>query len=87
MSRLSIEISEQQHQQIKAMASLNGLSIKDYILRQTLLNQENRPLSEAEAIEKLKTLLASRIEAAERGELSTRSIDDLINEARLRRSA
>ncbi len=87
MSRLSIEISEQQHQQIKAMASLNGLSIKEYVLRQTLLSQESRPLSELESIEKLKALIASRIEAADKGELSSRSIDDLINEARLGRSA
>jgi Antitoxin ParD len=87
MSRLSIEISEQQHQQIKAMASISGLSIKEYVLRQTLFTPETRPMSEAEALEKLESLLANRIEAAERGELSTRSIDDLINEARLRRSA
>jgi Antitoxin ParD len=87
MSRLSIEISEQQHQQIKAMASISGLSIKEYVLRQTLFTQETSPMSEAEALEKLESLLANRIEAAERGELSTRSIDDLINEARLRRSA
>jgi uncharacterized protein (DUF1778 family) len=36
MSRLSIEIDPEQHRQIKILATFAGLSIKDYILQQTL---------------------------------------------------
>lgn len=36
MGRLSIEITKQQHQQIKAIAALQGMSIKDYILQAVL---------------------------------------------------
>lgn len=36
MGRLSIEISKQQHQQIKAVAALRGMSMKDYILQAAL---------------------------------------------------
>lgn len=34
MSRLSIEIPEDMHRQLKAQASLRGLSMRDYVLRQ-----------------------------------------------------
>lgn len=33
MSRLSIEIPDEVHRQIKAQASLRGLSMRDYVLR------------------------------------------------------
>lgn len=36
MSRLSIEIDQEQHRQIKTLATFEGLSIKDYILMKTL---------------------------------------------------
>ncbi|MEM6604043.1 MAG: antitoxin, partial [Pseudomonadota bacterium] len=32
MSRLVIEVSEDQHQEIKALAALEGISIKQYVL-------------------------------------------------------
>lgn len=34
MSRLSIEISADMHRQLKAQASLRGLSLREYVLRQ-----------------------------------------------------
>lgn len=34
MSRLSIEIPDTLHQQIKATASLRGMSLRDYVLQQ-----------------------------------------------------
>jgi len=36
MSRLSIEIEPEQHRQIKTLATFEGLSIKEFILRKTL---------------------------------------------------
>lgn len=36
MSRLSIEIDQEQHRQIKTLATFAGLSIKEYILQKTL---------------------------------------------------
>lgn len=36
MSRLSIEIEQDQHRQIKTLATFAGMSIKDYILQKTL---------------------------------------------------
>jgi uncharacterized protein (DUF1778 family) len=36
MSRLTIEIAPEQHRMIKALATISGLSIKDFILEKTL---------------------------------------------------
>jgi hypothetical protein len=43
MGRLSIEITKQQHQQIKAIAALQGMSIKDYILQAVLSQAPTSP--------------------------------------------
>ena len=32
MSKISIEVSEQEHKQIKALAALNGTSIREFML-------------------------------------------------------
>jgi uncharacterized protein (DUF1778 family) len=88
MSRLSIEISGQQHQQIKAMAALKGISIKDYILQATLpakreksLEEELETEDERAAFTELMEFLKPRIVAAERGEFSTRTFDDILADA------
>lgn len=82
MSRLSVEISEQQHQQIKAMAALRGLSIKEYILEATMPSNAS---GESEALMQLEALLAPRIEAAARGEFSDLTIENIIAKARAQR--
>lgn len=82
MGRLSIEVTEAQHQKIKALAALSGLSIKDYILQQTLDSA-----SEEEALRELEALLAPRIAQAERGEFSTRTMQEIRDEARRRYGA
>ena len=85
MSRLSIEVSEQEHQSIKALAALRGLTIKDYILERTLISEG--AAGEAEALAQLKALLEPRIAAARKGELSGRSIPEIAGVARSRRKA
>lgn len=74
--RLSIEIAESQHQQIKALAAMHGLSIKDYILEKVL------PITREElaALEQLKAYLAPSIAEAQRGEFYEGTMDDLLNE-------
>ena len=57
MSRLSIELTPEQHQRLKAMAALQGQSMKD-----------------------LEQLLTPRIEAADRGELSPRTPQQIFEE-------
>ena len=83
MPRLSIDITPEEHQKLKAIAALKGQSIKDYVLARTL---DDAPvlegMSEGEAFEALSNFLQPRIEQARRGELSDKSIDDIKREAR-----
>ena len=83
MSRLSIEISESQRQQIKAMAALRGISIKDYVLERTLSDENT---AEAAALAELTSILKPRVAAARRGEVSKRSIKQVAALARRRRA-
>lgn len=78
--RLSIEIAESQHQQIKAMAAITGMSIKDYILEKVLPMTKD----ELEALEQLKAYLAPSIAEAKCGEFYEGTVEDIIAEAHAR---
>lgn len=83
MPRLSIDITPEEHQKLKAIAALRGESIKDYVLKRTL--GDAPPLdgmSEEAAFDALTQFLAPRIEEASRGELSSKSVRDIRREAR-----
>ncbi len=73
--RLSIEVTANQHQRLKAAAALQGQSIKEYVLKRTLPNSE-----EQIALQKLENFLQPRIEAVNNGQLSSKSVDDIFNE-------
>lgn len=76
MSRLTIEITEQQHQALKAMAAIEGKSIKAYALQRLF-----PPAAEqAAAWAQLRTLLEERLAEAARGEVTDRSIGDIAAE-------
>ena len=76
MARLSIEVTDQQHQQIKAVAALQGKSIRDYALERLIPMTQD----EENAMQELKALLNDRIESAMRGEVSTKTIDEIFDE-------
>ncbi len=81
MSRLSIEIPDHQHQQIKAMAAMSGLSIKDYIIEKTLPKEgDNYSEEELKALAELKALLAPSIAAVERGEYSSYTREEILQQ-------
>lgn len=77
MSRLTIDITDQQHQSLKALAALQGKSIKEYAIERLFprTGEEERALSE------LRTLLEQRLTESARGKVSTRSITEIANEA------
>ncbi len=76
MSRLTIEVTEQQHQNIKALAALQGKSIKEYALQRLFAATPE----EERAMQELKALLASRIDEGLRGEVSDQSITEIADE-------
>ena len=85
MPRLSIDITPEEHQKLKAIAALKGQSIKDFVLKRTLGEAPAvDDMSEDEALEALSAFLKPRIEQARRGELSTKSFEDIRKEAHRR---
>ena len=76
MSRLTIEITDQQHQNIKALAAMQGKSIKEYAMQRLL------PLTadEEKAMQELEEFFTPRIEAAERGEVVSTSVMAIFKE-------
>ena len=77
MSRLSIEVSAEQHQKIKALAALNGKSIKDFILGK-LFSAESE--EEQAAWAELEKLLLNRIQEAKDTPVSTKDIQQITDE-------
>ena len=83
MSRLSIEITPEQHQRLKALAALHGKSIKDYVLEQALpALPELDSLSEEEALAKMEDYLKPRIEAARQGKTSARPVRQIFEDVK-----
>ena len=69
MPRLSIDLSPREHRQLKAMAALRGQSIKDYVLSRALVDMPDpATMTDEEALQALKQLLAPRIAEAEAGD-------------------
>lgn len=77
MSRLTIDITEQQHQSIKAIAALQGKSIKEYAIERLFpaASEEDRALSE------LKALLEQRMAESTRGEVLDQSLAEIADDA------
>lgn len=85
MPRLSIDITPEEHQKLKAIAALKGQSIKEFVLSRTLRETPSVDgMSEDEALEALSAFLKPRIDEARQGKLSTKSFDDIRQDARRR---
>ena len=83
MPRLSIDITPEEHQKLKAIAALKGESIKDYVLKRTLGDAlALDDMSEDEAVAALADFLKLRIEQARRGAFSTKLMADIRRESR-----
>ena len=73
--RLSIEVTQEQHQQVKDLATQYGKTIDEYILDNIL------PVDERKEIRKLGDLLMRRLEAAKQGAVSTKTVDEILEDA------
>ncbi|MGR8981714.1 MAG: antitoxin [Gammaproteobacteria bacterium] len=75
--RLSIEITPEQHQRLKAVAALRGQSIKDYVLERVLLEMSDS--DEDNALRQLEVFLEPRIKAEE-GKSVNKSVMQIFEE-------
>jgi len=75
MNRLTIDMTDRQHQHSKAFAALQGKTVGQYA-------PEGLPPGETadQSWQALKTLLETRINAGLAGKVSTRSIDEILAE-------
>ena len=76
MSRLTIELTPEQHQQVKAMAALSGSSIRNYVLTRLFPASAD----EESALQELEVLLDKRIKAAKAGAISKRTVEDIFQD-------
>lgn len=77
MSRISIDVSDEEHKKLKAMAALRGKSIKDYVLERTL----NGNQGDEAALRELENLLDGRIREAQAGGVSQRTAKEIFARA------
>ena len=76
MSRLTIDISHQQHQSLKALAALQGKTIKQYALERLFPGDTD----DDQAWQTLRSLLASRVQEGLSGKVSTKSVMDVLDD-------
>ncbi|MDQ0559172.1 hypothetical protein QO004_000950 [Rhizobium mesoamericanum] len=76
MSRLTIDITDQQHQSLKALAALQGKTIKQYAPQRLFPGDTD----EERAWEELKALMNTRINDGLAGKLSTKTVGEILDE-------
>lgn len=70
MNRLTIDVTEQQHKSLKAMAALEGKTIKQYALERLFPGDTDGE----QALQELKRLLNSRINEGLAGQMSSKQV-------------
>ena len=76
MSHLTIDITDQQHQSLKALAALQGKTIKQYALERLFPDDVDADT----AWQELKTLLENRINDGLAGKVFAKSIGEILDE-------
>jgi len=79
MSRISIDVTPEEHQKLKALATLQGRSMKEYIIARTLGAEGNK--SQETCLAELESLLDERVRRAENGAISKRTVCAIFKEA------
>lgn len=74
MSRISIEVTPQQHRRLKAVAALRGQSIKDHILSRSIPGEN---IEAGNPLEPLESFLEQRLSQAASGGISGRSVPEI----------
>lgn len=78
MSRISIDVTKDQHRRLKALAALKGVSLKDYLLGNALGSSEK---TDQEALTELEEFLDDRLRKAREGKISRRKVGDIFKQA------
>ncbi|HEX7348323.1 MAG TPA: antitoxin [Rhodanobacteraceae bacterium] len=76
MSRLTIDITSQQHQSLKALAALQGKTIKQYALERLFVGDADGD----KAWQELQALLRARIDDGLAGKVTAKSFGEIVRE-------
>ena len=76
MSRISIDVTPEEHRKLKALAALQGRSLKDFVIERTL--GANADKSQESALKELESLLDERIQSAQAGAISRRKVSSIL---------
>lgn len=76
MSRLTIDMTDQQHQSLKVLAALKGKTIKQYTLERLFPDD----VSGDQAWRELKALLRTRIDDGLAGRVSAKRLHQVVDE-------
>ena len=77
MSRISIDVTEAEHRKLKALAALNGQSVKRFVLARTIGDQ-----AQDGGLAELEELLDKRIDRAQAEGASRRTVGGIFGQAR-----
>ena len=77
MSRISIDVTEDEHRRLKALAALKGVSLKDYLLENALDSRKDEEMALAE----LESFLDDRLKKGRAGKISRRKVGDIFKQA------
>ena len=81
MSRRSIDVSPEELQRLKAMAALQGKSLKEFVLAGSLGSAPSTS-DEAAALGELEALLDKRLANAHTGGASSRTVGDIVEQVK-----
>ena len=78
MSRITIDVTAEEHQKLKALAALQGLTIKDYVLGNTIRAAKSE---DEAALSELEEMLDKRIRKSNKQGASERTVSEIFNQA------
>lgn len=76
MSRISIDVTKEEHRKLKALAALQGVTLKEYLLKSALSSSDEK---EEQALQELGDFLQARIRRAEKEGVSERTVDEIFD--------
>ncbi len=77
MTRISIDLEDEALNRIKALAALKGQDIEEFMVKRALAEETD----EERALSELETLLDARIAEYERNGPSSRTVEDIFQQA------
>jgi hypothetical protein len=78
MSRISIDVTNEEHKRLKALAALKGVSLKNFLITSALDSQDKH---DEKALSELVAFLDNRIRKAKAGKVSRRTVGDIFKQA------